>query len=317
MVLKFWIDLSAVVTDMTHAPVKGKRKVKMTAETILTFENFVKRRARNNVIQSFHMKPDYFDIHSHLNFEKYDTDRETVISKLLQEKIWTNTVGTDIVTSQEAVTLADTNEHLFATIGLHPADEPSKTFDEIEFEKLVVHPKVVAIGETGLDYFHIKGDEKKEKARQKMEFEKQIEFAVKHKKPLMIHCRDAYPDCIDILKSFQKVHGEKVMGNFHFFTSPIETAKQCLEIGFTVSFTGPITFVPELEEVVKYVPLEKMMAETDSPFAAPAPYRGKRNEPAYVKEVVVKIAEIKKLDLEKVRVQLVENSLSFFGIKTV
>jgi TatD DNase family protein len=262
-------------------------------------------------------KPHYFDIHSHLNFEKYDSDREVVISKLAQEKIWTNTVGTDLTTSQEAVTLADTNEHLFATIGLHPADDASKSFDEEAFEKLVVHPKVVAIGECGLDYFRIEGDEAAYKARQKREFEKQIEFAVKHNKPLMIHCRNAYPDCLVILDSFRKTFGPKLRGNFHFFTEPVETVKKVLELGFTVSFTGPITFSRELEDMVKYVPTDMMMAETDSPFAAPHPYRGQRNEPAYVKEVVAKIARIKKMELEKLREQLVDNSLSFFGIKGV
>jgi TatD DNase family protein len=266
------------------------------------------------------MKPQYFDIHSHLNFEKFDTDREAVISKLAQEKVWTNTVGTDLFTSQEAVTLAATNDHLFATIGLHPADEPSKTFDEAEFEKLVVHPKVVAIGECGLDYFRTKDGKEitaSEKNRQKSEFEKQIEFAVKHKKPLMIHCREAYPDCLGILHSLKKVHGEKLRGNFHFFTEPVETAEKIMELGFSVSFTGPITFDSSLEKVVKYVPLERMMAETDSPFAAPVAFRGQRNEPLYVKEIVAKIARIKKLELEVVRAQLVDNSLSFFGIKGV
>jgi TatD DNase family protein len=279
------------------------------------------------------MKPQYFDIHSHLNFEKYDNDREQVIGKLAQEKIWTNTVGTDLETSKEAVALADETKHLYATIGLHPsaaeaasAKEVSsiKTFDEQEFEKLVVHPKVVAIGECGLDYFvspkHSGGGTEisvEEKKRQKREFEKQIEFAVKHNKPLMIHCRNAYPDCLDILSSFQKVYGKKVRGNFHFFTEPVETAKKVLDIGFTVSFTGPITFVGDLEGVVKFVPLESMMAETDAPFAAPVPYRGQRNEPKYVQEIVGKIARIKKIDFEKVRAQLVDNSLSFFGIKEV
>ncbi len=266
------------------------------------------------------MKPQYFDIHSHLNFEKFDTDRESVIARMLEQRIFTNTVGTDLATSQEAVTLADENPHLYATIGLHPADEPSKSFDEAEFEKLVVHPKVVAIGECGLDYFRSKDGGKiteEEKKRQRQEFEKQIEFAVKHKKPLMIHCRDAYDDCLEILSSLQKVHGAKLRGNFHFFTEPVETAEKIMNLGFSVSFTGPITFDSSLEKVVKYVPLERMMAETDAPFAAPVAFRGQRNEPAYVKEVVAKIARIKKLELEKVREQLVENSLSFFGIKAV
>lgn len=268
--------------------------------------------------------PEYFDIHSHLNFKDFDVDREEIIAKLQQENIWINTVGTDLLTSQEAVALAEKYENLFATIGLHPKDEPTKTFDEKEFEKLVAHEKVVAIGETGLDYFvspkHSEGRSlisNEEKARQKIEFEKQIEFAVKHSKPLMIHCRAAYPDCLDILHSKQKEYGEKIKANFHFFTEPIETAKRILDLGFSVSFTGPITFSKELKEVVAYVPLERMMVETDAPFAAPAPYRGKRNNPLYVKEIVKKIAEIKSGHVDIIKKQLTENAITFFGIKRV
>ena len=264
--------------------------------------------------------PDYFDIHSHLNFKDFDADREDVIAKMKEEGVWTNTVGTDLATSKEAVELAEKYENLFATVGLHPADDAVETFDEIEFVKLVVHPKVVAIGETGLDYFRLPKDLEKaerEKARQKKEFEKQIEFAVKHNKPLMIHCRAAYPDCLDILKSKQKEHGEKVRGNFHFFTEPVETAQKVLDIGFSVSFTGPITFAKELAEVVAYVPLERIMAETDAPFAAPVLHRGKRNEPAYVKEIIKKIADIKKQYIHIVQKTLTQTSLRFFGIKRV
>jgi TatD DNase family protein len=261
------------------------------------------------------MQFDYFDIHSHLNFPQYETDREEIIKKLKAENIGTITVGTDIKTSQEAIDLADKHENLFATIGLHPADDPDidhvAGFDESQFEKLVIHPKVVAIGECGLDYARLTDPEKQKKI-QKEDFEKQIDFAVKHNKPLMIHCRDAYPDALDILSSKQKQYGEKVRGNFHFFTSPIDIAKRCLEIGFTVSFTGPITYSAQYNEVVSYVPLEKMMAETDAPFAAPVPYRGKRNEPAYVKEVVKKIAEIKNIDLDTVKNSLANTIFQVF-----
>lgn len=261
------------------------------------------------------MNLEYFDIHSHLNFTDYDADRDAVISKMKEEGVWTNTVGVNLETSKEAIELAEKHENIFATIGFHPADDVAGTFNEEEFEKLVAHGKVVAIGECGLDYFHIKGDEVAEKARQKQEFEKQIEFAVRHDKPLMIHCRDAYPDCIEILKSFRNKYGEKVRGNFHFFTSPVETAKSCLDIGFTVSFTGPITFVSSLADVVRFVPLDRMMAETDAPFAAPVPFRGRRNEPGYVAEIVRKIAEIKGIGLAEAKRTLVSNALRLFGIQ--
>jgi len=261
------------------------------------------------------MTPEYFDIHSHLNFDKYDADRDAVIEHMRQEKCSTTTIGTGLKTSEEAIALADKYEHLFATIGLHPTDT-QEGFVKEDFEKLITHSKVVAVGECGLDYARISEakDSELEKKIQKDIFEQHIELAVAYNKPLMIHCRDAYPDALEILKSKQKVHGENVRGNFHFFTSPVDIAKQCLDIGFTVSFTGVITFVKEYAEIVEYVPLEHMMSETDAPFAAPVPHRGKRNEPLYVKEVVKKIAEIKNKDLEEVKKILVENALNFFSI---
>lgn len=258
------------------------------------------------------MIPEYFDIHSHLDFKDYDLDREAVIEELKKNNVWAINVGVNFETSKSAVALAEKHENLFATIGLHPHDDLTESFNEKEYEKLVVHPKVVAIGECGLDY--ARKPEASEITRQKAEFEKQIEFTLKHNKPLMIHCRDAYPDVLEILKSKQQTYGEKIRGNFHFFTSPIEIAKKCLEIGFTVSFTGPITYGNQYDEVVKYVPLDRMMAETDAPFAAPVPFRGKRNNPLYVREIVKRIAEIKALPLETVQSALVQNARNLFKI---
>jgi TatD DNase family protein len=258
------------------------------------------------------MQPEYFDIHSHLNFKDYDADRDQVIQALKDNNIFTTTVGVDLESSKEGIALAEKHENLFATIGLHPADDPAHTFNETEFEKLVSHKKVVAIGECGLDYARLPTDTESEKKRQRNDFEKQIEFAVKHDKPLMIHCRDAYLDALTILKSKQQEFGEKVRGNFHFFTSPVEIAKHCLEIGFTVSFTGPITYTDQYNEVVSYVPIDRMMAETDAPFAAPVPFRGKRNNPLYVQEVVKKIAQIKGKSLDEVKKQLVATSFQLF-----
>jgi TatD DNase family protein len=209
------------------------------------------------------------------------------------------------------VALAEKHENLFATIGLHPADEPGEMFGD-GFDELVKHPKVVAIGECGLDYARLEGDTAAEKKRQKEEFEKQIAFAVSHDKPLMIHCREAYPDALSLLASKKKEYGDALRGNFHFFTSPVDVARQCLELGFTVSFTGPITYTSQYDEVVRFVPLERMMAETDSPFAAPVPYRGKRSEPSYVTEVISKIALIKGLEREAVAAELLRTSLHSF-----
>ena len=257
------------------------------------------------------MIPEYVDIHSHLNFPQYDADREDVIARLKEQRIATITVGTSVETSKQAVWLAEKYEHLYATIGIHP-DDSEESFDESEFEKLVSHKKVVAIGECGLDYARlptmpIEAEEKKKK--QKKDFEKQIDFAVRHGKPLMIHCREAYSDALDILSSKKREYGDRLKANFHFFTEPIETARKILDLDFTVSFTGVITFVKQYAEVVSYVPLEKMMSETDAPFVAPVPERGKRNSPEYVVHIVKKIADIKKVPLEGVKVQLAKTAM--------
>ncbi len=252
---------------------------------------------------------EYIDIHSHLNFPQYDIDREEVIANLKAKNIATITVGTDLQKSKQAVELADKYEHLFATIGVHPDDDAKSGFDENEFKALVAHPKVVAIGECGLDYAR-----EHDKVFQKNLFEKQIDFAVAHNKPLMIHCREAYPDTLDILSSKKKYYGDKLKANFHFFTEPIETARKILDLGFTVSFTGVITFVKQYADIVSYVPLESMMSETDAPYVSPAPERGKRNEPAYVVHIVEKIANIKKIPLETVKKQLKDNAKAVFGV---
>ncbi len=145
---------------------------------------------------------EYIDIHSHLNFPQYDADRETLIASLKEKNIGTITIGTGLKTSQEAVELAEKHENLYATLGLHPADDSTEVFSEAEFEKLVTHPKVVGIGECGLDYARLPENPAEADAikfRQKIDFEKQIAFAVKHGKPLMIHCREAYADALSIL----------------------------------------------------------------------------------------------------------------------
>lgn len=262
----------------------------------------------------------YIDIHSHLSFGDYQNDFSTVIKRMEERGVGTITIGTDLKSSIEAVKLSNKYENIWACIGAHPEDDPTFVFDEKDFEELVKNPKVVAIGECGLDYYvgpkskveseKLKEISENEKERQKREFIKQIEFAIKYNKPLMIHIRDAHDDAYKILKSYEG----KVRGNLHFFTGSSELAKKFIDIGYTVSFPGVITFAKETEEAVKNIPLEMMHVETDSPFAAPIPYRGKRNEPSYVIEVVKKIAEIRGEDVETVRKQLLFNVKRVFGI---
>lgn len=251
----------------------------------------------------------YIDIHSHISSSDYQSDIIDVLKRMHERGVGTITVGTDLKSSIEAVKIAFENENIWACIGAHPHDDKTFVFHEEDFEELVKHPKVVAIGECGLDYFKLTDNVEEEKERQKKEFIKQIEFSIKHNKPLMLHIREAYSDAYKILDKYPKARG-----NVHFFTGSGDWAKKFNELGFTVSFPGVITFAKETQEAVKNIPLEIMHAETDSPYAAPIPYRGKRNEPSYVVEVVKKIAELRGEEIEKVRIQLLDNAKRVFGI---
>ncbi len=263
------------------------------------------------------MLSDYFDIHSHINFPEFDADREVVLSRLADSRTATITVGTELISSQSAVALAETNPNVYACIGVHPVDNPARAFEITEFEKLVTHPKVVAIGECGLDYFRLEGESVEEKKRQKELFRSQIEFALRHKKALMIHSRSAYEDTLVILEEYKKEYGDTLWGNVHFFAGDIKIADSFLALNFSLSFTGVITFTHDYDEVIKSAPLSMIMSETDSPYVAPVPYRGKRNEPSYVNEVVKKIAEIRGEDFEMVKTAMRENALRRFTIPTL
>jgi len=274
----------------------------------------------------------FFDVHSHVHDKAFNEDREDLLSRMSSVPMGAITVGTDLAESREALALATKHDHIFATVGLHPADNVLEVFQYEEYKKMAQHPKVLAIGECGLDYFYVeqffegekesKGitwSKEEEKVRQHNIFVQQITLAHEVGKPLMLHIRDvkgkyeAYEDAIALL---QKAHaeGEKVLGNVHFFAGNIDVAQAFLDLGFTVSFPGTITFTKEYDDVVRFVPLEMMHAETDSPYAAPVPYRGKRNEPPFVQEIVAKISLLKEQDMEEVRVQLVENAKRVFKV---
>lgn len=258
------------------------------------------------------MKFNYFDIHSHYNLKQFDTDRDVVIQEMTDAGVGTICVGVDLETSKQAIALAEQYDSIWATIGQHPTDT-KEVFEASEYEKLAIHPRVVAIGECGFDYFRTPKQEVYEE--QKKVFIAQIELAIKTNKPLMIHARpskgsmDAYEDVLELLKEYPAV---KV--NFHFFVGDITIAKQIVERGWTMSFDGPITFSREYDEVIQFLPIESIMAETDAPFAAPEPYRGARALPIHVREIVSRLAQIRGEDEEFVRVKLLENIKRMFSI---
>lgn len=270
--------------------------------------------------------PDHIDIHAHTNFNAFNEDRDEVVKRALEKNTWIINVGTQVETSKSAIELAHNyDKGVYAIVGLHPVhtdksyhDEKElgeggkaftskgEQFDEVTYEQMLRDPKVVGLGECGLDYYRLEGDTKE---KQKAAFIQQIELANKVGKPLMLHIRNAYKDSIEILKQYAKVKG-----NVHFFAGTWEEAKEFLDFGFTLSFTGVVTFARDYDEVVKNTPLSMIMSETDCPYITPVPYRGKRNEPSYVSEVVKKIAEIKGEDLEIVKKQLVQNAFRVFNL---
>lgn len=277
----------------------------------------------------------YIDIHSHLGFEDYGPDQVEVIKRMKENGVGTIAVGADLLTSIEAVKVATENENIWACIGQHPTHNMANNmiddtkihhgesfevthgllgFNEIEFEKLVKNPKVVAVGECGLEYYKLERNIEEIKKKQKADFVKQINLALKYDKPLMLHIRDgekrgeAYEDVFNILKDYKG----KIKGNVHFFAGGLEWAKKFIDLGFTISFTGLITYVHDFDKIIKNVPLGSLQAETDAPYVAPVPHRGERNEPSYVIEVYKKIAEIRTEDPEIVRLQLIENAKRMF-----
>jgi TatD DNase family protein len=272
----------------------------------------------------------YFDAHTHTNFVAYKEDRDEVLARAKEAGVGMNVVGTQIDTSRAAVELARTHEHVWATIGLHPVHTArsyhdtkelgeggeeftsrGEVFDTASYEALGQDKKVIAIGECGLDYYRV---DAKTKEVQTKAFVEQIELANRLGKPLMLHIRssdseNAYDDALEILKAHAKVAGD-----VHFFAGDWNTAKKFLEIGFTLSFTGVLTFTHDYDEVVKNAPLDMLLSETDAPYITPTPYRGKRNEPLFVTEVIGAIARIKGIEKDACAATLLQNARRVFGI---
>ncbi|MDO8555190.1 MAG: TatD family hydrolase, partial [bacterium] len=216
--------------------------------------------------------------------------------------------GADAESSKKAIEIAEKYEGVFASVGVHP-DSIFENFDETIFRDLIKHPKTVAIGECGLDW-HANN----EREKQKELFVKQVELAIELDKPLMIHCRDAHTEVTKIFKNYKMQFGDKLRGDIHFFTGSIKEAEEYMDLGFSFSFTGVITFTDSYNEVIKFLPLEKIMIETDAPFVAPVLYRGKRCEPLYAREVAKRIAELKLIDYDKVAAVTTANAVKLFNL---
>ena len=284
----------------------------------------------------------FIDSHCHVHFRAYKDEQDDLIKKTLLDGVFMLTVGTDKETSREAVECAEKHDGVFATIGLHPEhvidqtfhDEqeseehhPAEIFDPSYYRSLAVSKKCVAIGECGLDYYRFPEGIDQEEAKQKQKATVRAHFDLAHELnlPVVVHCRDAYVDQLAINQEYIDAGKLSRRGVIHCFTGNVEEARAFVAQGFCLGFTGVITFPPrktdmlvdgltETQQIIREMPFENILIETDSPYLTPVPFRGKRNEPSYVKFVAQKIAEIKQVSLEDVERITTENAKRLFRL---
>ncbi|MBD3244500.1 MAG: YchF/TatD family DNA exonuclease [Candidatus Moranbacteria bacterium] len=274
--------------------------------------------------------PKIIDSHAHLNFYVFKDDKDQIIQEAEKRGAWVINVGSNFETSRKAVEIAqDYSIGIYSAVGVHPIHVQNEEFDEECFRDLAQNnERVIAIGETGLDYYHIYFDNKgisepqaqKIKEQQKNLFRKHLELSRILNLPLIFHCRDqkendAYLEMIDILNEFRESHHDfELRGVIHCFSADLGIAKMFLNLGFLIGFTGIITFSKQFDEVIKNLPLDKILVETDCPYLSPEPKRGERNLPQNVFYVAERIAQLKDIGVEKVKQQTVENTRNLFRI---
>ena len=252
-----------------------------------------------------------FDSHAHYDDNRFKEDAEKVINEANEKGVkYILNAGSDIVTSQKSIELAEKFNYVYAAVGVHPHEVGNLKQDfEKEIRKLCNHPKVVAIGEIGLDYYY----DHSPRDLQRYWFCKQLELAKTLNLPVIIHDRDAHEDVLKLIKQEALF---KAFGVFHCFSGSWEMAKEVLKLGFYISVGGPLTFknAKKTVEVIKNIPLENVLIETDCPYLTPEPSRGRRNDSSYVRLVAAKIAEIKEITLEEAARITTENAKRLFKI---
>ena len=250
------------------------------------------------------------DSHAHIDGERFDADRDEVVARALAAGVsLILNVGADMDSSARSVALAEKYPGIYAAVGMHPHDaKDMRETDYTQLEQWTKHPRVVAIGEIGLDYHY----DLSPRPVQKEVFLRQLDLARKTGKPFIIHEREAHADTLEIIRSAAR----GLKGVFHCFSGSVETAREYLKMGFYISVAGPVTFSKsgKTKEVAKYVPLDRLLVETDSPYLTPQPHRGHRNEPAYVRLVAEEIASLRNLPLEEVAAATTANVRRLFDI---
>lgn len=265
------------------------------------------------------MTPRYFDAHCHVQFDAYDADRDILIERMKEEGVAGLVVGVDLESSKQAVALAEKHEHLYASVGLHPNREKDEWYEIAQYRALAQNPKVVAIGECGLDYYRPTEVNDELKKGQRRILNDQITLAAELDKPLIIHARpskgtmDTYHDLISILQK-TKIAFPNLRGDVHFFVGGVAEMRALSTLDFTVSFTAVITFARDYDEVIRAAPLRSILSETDAPYVAPESRRGSRNDPLAAIDVVNQIASIRGEDPETVRAALLANAKRLFAL---
>ena len=238
----------------------------------------------------------YIDSHCHINFPDFADKLPEVFSLMQQNQVsHALCISVELEKFPEILTLAETHPHVYASVGVHPDHESCTEPSVAQLVQLAQHPKVVAIGETGLDYYRLTGDLEWQRTR----FRTHIRAARESGKPLVIHTREA---AADTLKLMEEEHASEIGGVMHCFTESLDVAQTAMDMNFYISFSGIVTFknAAAIRDVASHVPLERMLIETDSPYLAPVPYRGKTNQPGYVKHVAEEIARVKGVSVEAV-----------------
>jgi TatD DNase family protein len=251
-----------------------------------------------------------FDSHAHLDDDRFDKDRQEAINRAWEAGLTgIINVGADMESSARSIELAEACDTIFASVGMHPHDSKDmKETDYLQLKRWAAHPKVVAIGEIGLDYHY---DHSPRPVQQEV-FVRQLDVAREMGKPVIIHEREAHADMLALVKSA----GQGLTGVFHCFSGSLETAREAIKLGFYISLAGPVTFSNSVKakQVAAGVPLDRLLIETDSPYLTPHPLRGKRNEPAFVRHVAEEVARLREISIEEVTAATTANVKRLFQI---
>lgn len=250
----------------------------------------------------------FFDTHVHLDEEGLRRDLEGVLSRAREAGVtYFVTIGTDVESSREAVSIASTFSHVYAAVGIHPHEAGAVGEEAMaEIQRLARHPKVVAVGETGLDYS--RGEDSR--PHQEELFRAHIQLARELAIPIIVHCREAHADALNILE------GQEIQVIWHCFSGSPEFSKECIRRGHAISIAGPVTFrnARRLPEVARTIPLASLLLETDSPYLAPEPHRGRPNEPAYLPLIASRVAELRGMPVDELARATTENALRLFDL---